>query len=36
MFSCVKCDAEITRSADRTGKPHPQALLIELATPSSP
>ena len=35
MFSCMKCDAEITRSADRRGKPHPQAVLIELETPSS-
>jgi hypothetical protein len=31
MFSCMKCDAEITRSADRRGKPHPQAILIDLA-----
>jgi hypothetical protein len=22
IFSCMKCDAEITRSADREGKPH--------------
>ena len=34
MFSCMKCDAEITRSADRMGKPHPSAVLIELETPS--
>jgi hypothetical protein len=34
MFSCMKCDAEITRSADRLGKPHPSAVLIELETPS--
>ena len=27
MFSCMKCDAEITRSADRKGKPHPQAVF---------
>jgi hypothetical protein len=32
IFSCMKCDAEITRSADRKGKPHPQAVLIELET----
>jgi hypothetical protein len=24
MFSCMKCDAEITRSADRMGRPHLQ------------
>ena len=23
IFSCMKCNAEITRSADREGKPHP-------------
>ena len=34
MFSCMKCDAEITRSADRMGKPHPSAVLIELEAPS--
>jgi hypothetical protein len=34
IFSCMKCDAEITRSADRMGKPHPSAVLIELETPS--
>jgi hypothetical protein len=33
MFSCTKCDAEITRTADRRGKPPPQAVLIELETP---
>jgi hypothetical protein len=33
MFSCMKCDAEITRSADRKGKPHSPAVLIELETP---
>jgi hypothetical protein len=27
IFSCMKCDAEITRSVDRKGKPHPQAVL---------
>ena len=26
-FSCMKCDAEITRSVDRKGKPHPQTVL---------
>jgi hypothetical protein len=34
MFSCMKCDAEITRSADRKGKPHPPAVLIDLEEPS--
>jgi hypothetical protein len=33
MFSCMKCDAEITRSADRRGKPHPRAVLIDLEEP---
>jgi hypothetical protein len=33
IFSCMKCDAEITRSADRRGKPHAQTVLIELETP---
>ena len=33
MFFCTKCDAEITRTADRRGKPPPQAVLIELETP---
>ena len=33
MFSCMKCDAEITRSADRKGKPHPPAVLIDLEEP---
>ena len=33
MFCCLKCDAEITRSADRKGKPHSPAVLIELETP---
>jgi hypothetical protein len=28
IFSCMKCDAEITQSADRKGEPHPQAILI--------
>ena len=32
-FSCMKCDAEITRSADRMGKPHLQAVLIDLEEP---
>jgi hypothetical protein len=34
IFSCMKCDAEITRSVDRKGKPHPQAVLglIRLLT----
>ena len=27
IFSCMKCDAEMTRSADRKGKPHPQGVL---------
>jgi hypothetical protein len=27
IFSCMKCDAEITRSADRTGKPHLEDVL---------
>ena len=27
IFSCMKCDAEITRSADRMGKPHLQGIL---------
>jgi hypothetical protein len=26
IFSCAKCDAEITRSADRKGKPHSSAV----------
>jgi hypothetical protein len=29
----MKCGAEITRGADRKGKPHPTAVVIELATP---
>jgi hypothetical protein len=33
VFSCMKCDAEITRSADRKGKPRPPTVLIELETP---
>jgi hypothetical protein len=32
IFSCMKCDAEMTRSADRKGKPHPSAVSIELET----
>jgi hypothetical protein len=32
IFSCAKCDAEITRSADRKGRPHPLAVSIELET----
>ena len=32
MFSCIECDAEFIRSADRTGKPHPTPLIIELET----
>ena len=32
MFSCMECDAEFIRSADRTGKPHPTPLIIELET----
>jgi hypothetical protein len=35
IFSCVKCDAEITRSVDRKGNPYPQPVLIELETPVS-
>jgi hypothetical protein len=35
IFSCVKCDAEITRSVDRKGNPHPQPVFIELETPVS-
>ena len=27
IFSCMKCDAEITRSADRMGKLHLQGVL---------
>jgi hypothetical protein len=27
IFSCMKCDAEITRSADRMGKPHLEGVL---------
>jgi hypothetical protein len=27
IFSCMNCDAEITRSVDRKGKPHPQVVL---------
>jgi hypothetical protein len=27
IFSCTKCDAEITRSADRMGKPHLKGIL---------
>ena len=27
IFSCMECDAEITRSADRMGKPHLQGIL---------
>jgi hypothetical protein len=33
MFSCMRCDAEITRTVDRMGKPHLRGLLIELETP---
>jgi predicted RNA-binding Zn-ribbon protein involved in translation (DUF1610 family) len=33
VFSCMECGAEITRSADRKGKPHPPAVAIELETP---
>jgi hypothetical protein len=32
IFSYMKCDAEMTRSADRKGKPHPSAVSIELET----
>jgi hypothetical protein len=32
IFSCMKCDAEMTRSADRKGKPHSSAVSIELET----
>jgi hypothetical protein len=36
IFSCMKCNAEITRSADHEGNPHPlQAVLIKLETPVS-
>jgi hypothetical protein len=31
-FSCMKCDAEMTRSADREGKPHSSAVSLELET----
>jgi hypothetical protein len=31
IFSCMKCDAEFIRSADRTGKPHPMPLISEAA-----
>ena len=27
IFSCMKCDAEITRNADRMGKPHLEGVL---------
>jgi hypothetical protein len=27
IFCCMKCDAEITRSADRMGKPHLQGVV---------
>jgi hypothetical protein len=27
IFTCMKCDAEITRSADRMGRPHLQGVL---------
>ena len=27
IFSCMECDAEITRSADRMGKPHLEGIL---------
>src|SRR6476646_9183897 len=30
MFSCMKCDAEITQSTGRNGKPHRPTILIEL------
>ena len=33
VFSCMKCDAEVTRSADRKGKPHLPAVLIDLEEP---
>jgi hypothetical protein len=32
MFSCMKCAAGFIRSADRTGKPHPQVVPIEPQT----
>jgi hypothetical protein len=32
IFSCMKCDAEMTRSADRKGRPHSSAVSIELET----
>ena len=32
IFSCMKCDAEMTRSADRKGRPHSSAGSIELET----
>jgi hypothetical protein len=41
IFSCMKCDAEFTRSVDCKGKPHPQSARLirvptgaELPTPS--
>jgi hypothetical protein len=27
IFCCMKCDAELTRSSDRMGKPHPKVAL---------
>jgi hypothetical protein len=35
IFSCAKCDAEITRSVDGKGNPHPESVLIELERPVS-
>ena len=32
IFCCMKCNAEFIRTADRTGKPHPTSLIIELET----
>ena len=32
IFSCMKCDAEMTRSADRKGRPHSSAGSIERET----
>lgn len=35
IFSCITCDAEITRTVDCNGKPHRVGVLIELEKAAS-
>jgi hypothetical protein len=35
IFSCIICDAEITRTVDCRGRPHGVGVLIELETAAS-